>query len=218
MRWTDGPLLGFDTETTSADPMEAIPVSYGFALRRDATRISRMGGLINPGVPIPPEASAVNGITDEMVKRSGTPLDEAMEFVKEKLSWAATEQVPVAGMNLVYDFTIVHRMVALSDELLPLILDVFVLDKQVDRFRKGSRKLGAMAEHYGVVLPEGMAAHDAASDAVASILVVEAMAKCHPWLAKTPLHTLMLNQGRWYEKQQRSLERALREEGTPSHP
>lgn len=217
--WIDGQKLGFDLETTHADPMEALPVSFALVLRRDAERMSMNGSLINPGVPIPPESTEIHGVTDEMVQRSGMPLDEAMDFIKEKLNWASVEGVPVTTMNARYDFTVVHRLAGLlSDELLPFILDPFVLDKQMDRYRKGSRRLEALMAHYGVVFPEGMTAHDAAADAVGAVLVVEAMARKYPWLAKTPLTTLMTNQRRWHEKQQTGLSEYFVRQGDPPIP
>jgi DNA polymerase-3 subunit epsilon len=43
-----------------------------------------------------------------------------------------------------------------------LVVDPLVIDKWLDRYRKGSRKLEAICAHYGAVLDE---AHDADFDA-----------------------------------------------------
>lgn len=42
--------------------------------------IGEMDCLINPGVPIPPEVSAIHGITDEMVRDARSPKDALREF------------------------------------------------------------------------------------------------------------------------------------------
>ncbi len=67
--------IAFDTETTGLYPLASRLVEIG-ATRFDAggERISDFEQLINPEMPIPPEAQAVNHITDEMVL--GQPIVE----------------------------------------------------------------------------------------------------------------------------------------------
>jgi DNA polymerase-3 subunit epsilon len=57
------------------------------------------------------------------------------------------------------------------------VVDPLVLDKAVDKFRKGKRTLEAAALHYGVSLID---AHDAGADAVAAGRVAQALAKAFP--------------------------------------
>lgn len=217
MSWADGQLLGFDMETTAKEPMEALPVQFALVLRRDPTRMSRMGSLVNPGIPIPPEATAIHGITDEMVQRSGMPMDEAMGFVKEKLFWAQLACIPVTGMNVSYDFTIVHRLADLTGWR-GRVIDIFVLDKALHKWRKGSRRLGALAEHYGVELPEAEL-HSAGDDAVLSILVLEAMVRKWPWLAAKPIAELHRYQQKlWADQQRESLSEYFVEQGQDPIP
>src|SRR5690606_10281186 len=45
------------------------------------------------------------------------------------------------------------------------IVDPFVIDKALDRYRKGKRTLDRTAEHYGVALDD---AHEASADAIAA--------------------------------------------------
>ena len=61
--------IAFDTETTGLYPVASRLLEIG-ASRFNAAgeRISVFEQLINPEVPIPPEAKAVNRITDEMVR------------------------------------------------------------------------------------------------------------------------------------------------------
>jgi DNA polymerase-3 subunit epsilon len=67
--------IAFDTETTGLYPLSSRLVEIG-ASRFDAggERIAVFEQLINPGMPIPPAAQAVNNITDDMV-RTSPPVD-----------------------------------------------------------------------------------------------------------------------------------------------
>lgn len=84
------------------------------------------------------------------------------------------------------------------------VLDPRVLDKHLDRYRKGRRTLTDLCAHYGVVL-EG--AHDAAADALASMDVVRAVGRRFPArlerLSPAELHTL---QAVWHAAQARGLQ------------
>lgn len=60
--------VAFDTETTGIDIEKDRVVEIG-AIKFDRSGIiSRMNVLINPSMPIPPDASKVNNITDEMLQ------------------------------------------------------------------------------------------------------------------------------------------------------
>ena len=66
----DRPLLAyFDLETTELDTTEAriTEIAVQFEDKIDFCS-DHWDNLVNPGVPIPPQASKVSGITDEMVK------------------------------------------------------------------------------------------------------------------------------------------------------
>ena len=59
--------IAFDLETTGIQPKTDAIVEIGAVRFEGSEPVGRFSTLINPGRPIPPEASAVNGITDEMV-------------------------------------------------------------------------------------------------------------------------------------------------------
>ena len=213
--WTEGQLLGFDLETTSADPFTALPVSYALVLRRDATRMSRMSGLINPGAEIPAESTEIHGITNEMVEADGLPLADALELIKEKLLWASNNDIPLVGTNLSYDLTIMHLLADL-DLWVGCVVDVFVMDKHYDQYRKGKRTLTALIEHYGIN-QEGVA-HTADADAVSSILVALAMAERYPLLGKMDMVDLHNEQEVWADEQRASLSEYFVKKGDPPIP
>lgn len=74
----------FDTETTGLDPRTCRVVELG-GVRFDARGVtSRFNALINPGTPMPIEASRVNGITDAML--AGKP--DMREVLPDFLAFA----------------------------------------------------------------------------------------------------------------------------------
>jgi DNA polymerase-3 subunit epsilon len=67
------------------------------------------------------------------------------------------------------------------------VVDPLVLDKHLDRYRKGKRTLEATCEHYGVKLD---GAHDASFDAIAAARVAWMIAHRNPSVARMPLEQL----------------------------
>jgi DNA polymerase-3 subunit epsilon len=72
-RLEDAVFIAFDTETTGLYPLASRLVEIGASRFNSAgERISVFEQLINPEMPIPPAAQAVNRITDEMVRYQPT--------------------------------------------------------------------------------------------------------------------------------------------------
>lgn len=73
-------VVTFDTETTglgsSARLVELAAIRW-----TDGVEVDRFHSLINPGIPIPPEASAIHGITDEMVAGAPSAAEVMPRFV-----------------------------------------------------------------------------------------------------------------------------------------
>jgi len=102
-------VLFLDTETTGADPSKAEVCEVAFVLA-EYSGFSLTGNsqvyetLVKPSVPIPPEASAVNGISNKMV--SSAP---AAEDVTEHIRNLAEKADFISAHNLPYDFAILKR-------------------------------------------------------------------------------------------------------------
>jgi DNA polymerase-3 subunit epsilon len=60
-------LITFDVETTGVDPKTDRIIQIGLVTTQVDGEVFERVDLINPGIPIPPEAMAVHHITDEMV-------------------------------------------------------------------------------------------------------------------------------------------------------
>ncbi|MCA1949836.1 MAG: 3'-5' exonuclease [Treponema sp.] len=69
--------IAFDTETTGLEPKTDRIVEIGAVKFDSLGPIGRFSVLINPGIPMPAEASRVNGITDEMLSKQ-PPIEEVL--------------------------------------------------------------------------------------------------------------------------------------------
>lgn len=172
--------------------------------------------IVNPGIPIPPEAMMIHGITDEDAAE-GMPLIEAVRYLVAKIKRLSGEGIPIVTMNGSYDITMLHNQATqLGTENFEgwtgPMLDLMVLDKKVDKWRKGSRKLDALCKHYKVD-PEKL--HDASSDALGAVLCVQALAKRYPNI-RMKVEDLHRLQTKWRAEQQTSLSDYLVRSGEPA--
>ncbi|MBN8867212.1 MAG: 3'-5' exonuclease, partial [Solirubrobacterales bacterium] len=93
-----------------------------------------------------------------------------------------------------------------------LVVDPYVLDKQVNRFRKGRRNLGLLCEAYKVPLTDANAAD---ADALAAARLAWRMGKNYPELGELEIFELHEHQIAWALEQADSLERYFAEQGRP---
>lgn len=196
--WVEGELLCFDLETTGVDRFSDVPVSLALLCVRGGVVVDRTVGLVDPGRPIPEGATAVHGITTERARSEGMALHVAVELVAEALVDASRRGVPVVGVKLDYDLTMVDVLCrAIDGRGLPErgwtgpVLDALVLDRHVDRYRKGRRTLVDLCELYGVTIGT---AHAADCDAEAAAAVLLSMAGRYEELARASLNELHLGQ------------------------
>src|SRR5690606_21222790 len=95
------------------------------------------------------------------------------------------------------------------------IVDPLILDRHIDRFRKGSRKLIDVAAHYGVALAEEDA-HGSAADAWAPRRVARLFANRNPKLAALEPVELHETQVKAAAEQAHNFADYLRKQGTPA--
>ena len=113
------------------------------------------------------------------------------------------------AFNAAYDFTVLANECArygLQTPTATPVIDPFILDKQMDRYRRGKRTLVALCELYGVRLE---AAHTSAADALATIGVADALARRYPGLCidAAELHERQIG---WCAQQAASFQEWLR--------
>jgi DNA polymerase-3 subunit epsilon len=172
--WHDGRLVAFDLETTGVDVDEARIVTACVAFVGGGEETDTHCWVADPGIEIPDEAAEVHGYTTARAQAEGKPAKETVQAILEALDARPTGS-PIIAFNARFDFTVLdrearrHGLVPLGERERPLlVVDPLVIDKHIHKFRKGSRKLDAVSEHYDVGLDN---AHDAAADALAAARV-----------------------------------------------
>lgn len=202
--WHSKELLAFDLETTGVDPFSDVPVSFALVRMLGGDVAPPLTSLVDPGRLIPPPATAVHGIGDDRVRAEGMPIADAVAVVTHALIEASRRGVPIVGMKVDFDLTMVdachrrERGYGLADAgFTGPVLDALVLDRHFDRFRPGRRTLGDLCAHYGVAIEH---AHDAAVDARATLGVVSAMCGCYPELCAASPGDLHWSQIEWHRE------------------
>lgn len=198
MAWTEGPLLGFDLETTGIDPGKDLPVQVALVRWEPRNKCYRNVFIVNPGCEIPGGAEAIHGISTQRARLEGCPLAEATAVLHSVLQRAQANHLPVVAMNASFDVTIatiLFRSFGLEPIAWEALIDPLVIDRQVDRYRSGKRRLEALCRTYGVALATP---HDAGSDADATVGIVRAIAKRYPEIAAFEVGELTRCQVEWH--------------------
>lgn len=193
--WSDT-LAVFDTETTGLDTRHArIVTAFVGLIGAEGESLESHLWLVNPGVPIPEQASAVHGVTTEMAQRDGRAPQDAVGEMCQLLRGYFERGIAVVAYNASYDFSILHHE-AVRHGISPIadprpIIDPLVLDRKVDTYRKGKRTLGMAAAHYVVRLEDS---HTADADAIAAGRVAQAIIRGH--------HEELSGDAQWLHDQQ----------------
>ncbi|MFB7250840.1 3'-5' exonuclease [Microbacterium sp. NPDC056234] len=169
----------FDLETTGVDVRsDRIVTAHVGVLDAKGRQIAARSWIADPGIPIPDGAAAIHGFTTEHVQRVGRPSSEVVAEIAGSLAALLAQGVPVVAYNASYDFSLLFHE-CLRHGIEPLqnpspVIDPLVIDKAVDRYRRGKRTLEVVAEHYSVALD---GAHEASADAIAAGRVAQALAR-----------------------------------------
>lgn len=208
----------FDLETTGVDPRESrIVTAFLGLLDADGELERGTDWLADPGVEIPEQAAAVHGITTEIARAEGEPAPVVVAAIRAGLDWIARHGVPLVIYNAPYDLSLFGAEAARHGvepvRLGEQVVDPLVIDKAVDRYRRGKRTLGDACVAYGVELLD---AHTAGDDAVAAGRLAQAIASKFPdevgGLALADLHRA---QAAWADEQAADFEAYMRRERDP---
>ncbi|MFC5954096.1 3'-5' exonuclease [Streptomyces pratens] len=223
MSWITGPLVAFDLETTGTDiETDRIVTAAVVRLEPDGAISEERTWLLDPGVEIPEEASAIHGISTDHAREHGVPPSSAVEDIARAVAEVLRSGTPLVVMNARYDLSLLDRecrrygLESVTERLggVPSpVIDPLVLDKHVDKYRRGKRALHALCAHYGVPLDD---AHDARADAVAAARVVRRMGEKHQRIGMMPLTDLHELQVRAAAGQAASLQAYLRRTADPT--
>lgn len=202
--WADSLFPSLDFETTGTDPKEArIVTASAIVVQPSGNLAHEYGCVVDPGVEIPEEASNVHGWTLERIHdHEGAVTTYAA--LHELVSWLRRVRelnLPVVIYNASYDWPLLFAELDRHEypyepelKKIPL-LDPLVMDRVLDRYRRGKRKLELVAAHYRVKLDD---AHDAKADSWAAAMVMRALVKNYPMLRRSSLEELQELQKTWH--------------------
>ena len=212
--WLGRTMYSLDTESTSLDTESARVVTLTLGRSTSPGHWSPKSYLLDPGVEIPAEATAVHGITTEHAQKEGMQPGHALHEVWLWLTQIATGRTPLVIFNAPYDLTLLDREFrrhlgkALPDGL--TVLDTLCLWRRFD-WRTGGRSLTKLAERHGITFP----AHDAEADALAALRLLHILADANDLLPLIPAWDLHRAQARWWVQQQDAAESRAHGNGSP---
>ena len=220
MNWADETLCAFDLETTGTDTEAARIVTASVVTIAGSSHRVRSWLTDAGGVEIPPEATAVHSITTEHARAHGERSPLVIAEIRTALCDALYAGHPLVVFNAPFDLTLLDRecrrydIDPLGAARVPLrVIDPLVLDRAVDPYRKGSRKLVDVARHYGITLTEDDA-HTSAGDCLATARVAWCLAKRTPAGRRT-LDDLQVFQREAHSRWAANFETYLRKQGKP---
>jgi len=159
-RLVDVPVVVLDNESTGVDMTTARSVECALVRFENGVPVAHVSSLINPGIPIPAEATAIHGYVDDDVKDAPSISDFWHSVDKRFL-----EDTQLSAYNAGYDSHLIPRDAPI-DHTWPM-LDALVIVREVDRFARGQgrHKLEAACQRHGIAIGE---AHKALTDATAA--------------------------------------------------
>ena len=202
-------MLAFDLETTGTDPPTCKIVTSALVRLTEQGKDSTIM-LANPGVEIPQAASDVHGITTEHARAEGQDHDKVLEETVAAIKQGWEDGLTLVVFNAPYDLSVLRALTGDFTVTGP-VFDPLLIDRARDRYRKGSRNLGALSEHYGVRLDN---AHEATSDATAAARIAwMQVRKVWPELAQMDVGDLMEYQAVQYYHLQDNLRKFFTSKG-----
>lgn len=240
-QWWHGGMTCLDTETTSVEVETARIAQIAFAIIRPTAptrdkRVQMHNSLINPGIPMPAEAAAVNHLTTELLQEQGGDPAETLDPYLADIALALVAGLPLVVMNASFDLTILDRearrlgLPTLTERLdgkpLAPIVDPSVLDKELIKKRRrvsatqGARQLKTLCQVWqvGGEDPEAVhwddaLAHAADYDTMQAARVVWRICEREPRIARLTPMELHDKQIKWAADQALSLASWFRSQG-----
>lgn len=217
-RWYLSDWGSLDCETTGLSVEDDRIVQAGIAwCNRGGAYETRTLLADAGGATIPAEAFEIHGFQTAYVHRIGRPVWKVAQTITALLARMAADSVPLVVANAPYDLTMIDRELARNGlpSLLDQVgndlhvLDPLVLDRAMDRFRPGRRRLQDLCEVYDV---EHRTLHRADADAEAAATVTFRIISEYPELREMDLPTLHKQQAIWAAEQAGN---RARRHGTP---
>lgn len=181
--WFAQRMAALDFESSDKDADTARIVTCALILVNGGIPTDTRTWLLNPGIPMVPEAIEVHGITDEYAAEHGMPAEQGVGEIAKAITEVVAAGVPLVGHNIGgYDLNLLDRECRrhLGDSLegicrqpLTRVIDTMVLDRHAAPYRRrvsdtqGPYQMRTTAETYGLNWDEEQA-HGAEYDALMS--------------------------------------------------
>lgn len=158
--WSDVDTIWIDTETTGISPAVDRAVEVALVRFEAGKPVAEFSSRVNPGRPIPAEATVIHGIDDAAVKGAPT-IAEVFEMAEVK---RLLEGAWPGSYNASFDKLFVPPF---GEEHSHPWLDALSIVRVADRWVRGTgrHKLSAVCERHGIDL---VGAHGALADARAA--------------------------------------------------
>lgn len=200
----DMPMAAFDIESTGVNAY-ADRIVTASVVHIDGAKVTDHEWLLSPGIEIPQGAIDVHGISNERAQSEGQDYATGYAEIRDALDHVWKSGRIVAGMNLAYDYSMMHyEGLRLGyPEFVPgPTIDVLVIDKHLDRYRRGGRTLTDLAAAYRVPQDD---AHQSTGDCLTAARIAYKMLRRAELQAVDDPGTLMRLQTGWRAQQQDSL-------------
>jgi DNA polymerase III epsilon subunit-like protein len=154
--------MTFDTETTGLEAGSRMVEIHSALLGDDLAVVDEFHALVNPGMPMPPDATAIHGITDAMLAGA----KDAQAVLDDWLFWLVTHDVTVGLAHFApFDQSIITWECGRFGLSAPSIQVVDTCDMAKAIKATPNNKLDTLVEHYGIERQGD--AHRARSDSLA---------------------------------------------------
>lgn len=159
--------IAFDLETTGLSPLENEIIEIGALRVRNGKVADRFMEFIRPEAPIPPEITAITGITDGMVASARSRSQVIPDFVD-----FCGDDVLI-GHNIQFDYSFMKTGAAKDGlKFEKMGIDTLKIAKKVHK-DLDSRSLGRLCAYYHI---ENRSAHRAYHDALATAKLYQTLA------------------------------------------
>lgn len=148
--------VALDTESTGLEPGSRLVELAAVRFDPDGTVHDRFEALVDPGRPMPPDARAITGIDDALLREAPV----AGTVLREFLAWLG-DDAPVAAHNARFDLDLIGWECDRAGIRLPRwrVVDTVACARALGT--PGGLALRTQVEHYGWDLPSHRAAPDA---------------------------------------------------------
>ncbi|MDX3243496.1 exonuclease domain-containing protein [Streptomyces sp. ME18-1-4] len=218
LSWHRGPLASYDCETNGVNTATDRIVTAAL-VRPNGQVLEWLSDL--DGAEIPQGAYKVHGISTAHAHAHGRPAKQVVEEIADAIAGELSAgRASLVVMNAPFDLPLLDAECArygvetVADRIgcVEPVIDPLVLDRRLDRYRKGKKTLEALAAHYKVQLTE---AHTAKADALAALGVARAIADRFPEV-QLPAHRIHLHQVHWHAEWAANFQAFLRRKGETS--